>query len=94
MKVHSKKCGEGLETCPTLSESKEEQLYQSWNNNFSLPHTEREGINMDYMNSWNSLIKERLLCNMAKNPSRQHKQETKKHQQSSHQELNYHKKPN
>lgn len=59
---------EGLEACPTLSESKEEQLYQSWNSNFSLPQIEREGINMDYMNSWNNLIKERLLCNMAKKP--------------------------
>lgn len=34
--------------------------------NFSLPQIDREGTNTGYMNSWNSFIKERLLCSVAK----------------------------
>lgn len=45
--------------------------------NFSLPQIDREGTNMGYMNSWNSFIKERLLCSAAKSPSQLQKQESK-----------------
>lgn len=78
MKVHPKKQGEGLRHVLPSQNPKKSSFTKAETEIFLCPKLGGGGTNMDYMNSWNSLIKERLLlCNMAKNPSRLHKQVSK-----------------